>query len=138
MCDDLYAFDPICYKNEFIFQTSCHAGCSDLSMQTFARCIVLETLVGFSVNNNTNLLEKCSRSAQNCVKSLMPVYLPGFCILFLSSLTILPLMLVLLDSVDEENQSLVLGMRSFLTRLFGILKKSFTKIKKICITQFFI
>ena len=43
----------------------------------------------------------------------------GFVVLFLSSSIIMPLLRVILESVDAENQSLALGIRSLLTKAFG-------------------
>jgi hypothetical protein len=43
----------------------------------------------------------------------------GLGILFLSAIIILPLLRIILESVGLDNQSFALGIRSFITKLFG-------------------
>ena len=119
-CEDIYSFTPVCYKDEFLFQTPCHAGCSFSSLENkYSNCIILDELIGLHSNDSVSLLEKCSEPAHNCMSNLIYVCLTCLCILFLSSLVVMPKIRILLESVDVENQSFILGIRSFVSKLFG-------------------
>ena len=116
---DVNIFYPICYNNDFIFQTPCHAGCENFETPlNYSECRVLDLLL-----KNRNVSERtlipCPRPDKNCIGHLVLVSVAGLGILFLSSIVILPLLRIILESIGPENQSFALGIRSLLTKLFG-------------------
>lgn len=119
-CDE-NTFYPVCYSNEYLFQTPCHAGCTNTNQaQAFTNCTILSQLL----RNKTEPADQatllpCSRPDKNCIKELIFVGFVGLGILFLSSIIILPLLRILLESIGPDNQSFGLGIRSFMTKLFG-------------------
>lgn len=120
---DVNTFYPVCYKNLYLFQTPCHAGCRQNPVfNVYTKCSVLNSLILTSDQpniGNTQILSPCSRPASHCVVHLILVCLIGLAVLFMSSLVILPLLRILLESVGVENQSFALGIRSLITKLFG-------------------
>jgi hypothetical protein len=60
----------------------------------------------------------------------------GLGILFLSAIIILPLLRIILESVGLDNQSFALGIRSFITKLFGKNIDCAFKINKIFLNIF--
>jgi hypothetical protein len=120
---DSNTFYPLCYNNEYIFQTPCHAGCTsfDNSATTYSNCRVLTALLqnNASSSGGTTTLSPCSRPDKNCIGHLVIVSFAGLGILFLSSIVLLPLLRIILESIGPDNQSFALGIRSLLTKLFG-------------------
>jgi hypothetical protein len=121
---DKNIFYPLCYKKEYLFQSPCHAGCENRSdWNTYDNCSVLYSLLlnNSLVNSTTNdiKLNACDRPASHCMNNLIVVIIFGFSYLFLSSLAALPLLRIVLESVNSTNQAFALGIKSFITKLFG-------------------
>lgn len=120
-CDcDSNSFYPICYENKYLFQTPCHGGCKNLDKtnREYLNCTVLHSLLDPSVSTSV-MMKPCHRPATHCITNLIFVSLIGLAVLFLSSIVILPLLRIILESVSIENQSFALGIRSLVTKLFG-------------------
>jgi organic anion transporter 4A len=121
-CDNNF-FYPVCYENRLIFQSPCHAGCKESHLNYFHHsytgCSILEKIINNNHNQTQAFLATCSRPDRNCIGNLVLVSIFGLLILFLSSVVILPLLRIILESIGEENQSFALGIRSLLTKLFG-------------------
>jgi hypothetical protein len=114
---DSNKFDPVCYQNEYLFQTACFAGCTHVNnTNEYSNCIVLNNLINMT---QLQAIKNCKRPAEHCKSFLVLVGFIGLAILFLSAIIILPLLRIILESVDLENQSFALGIRSFITKLFG-------------------
>ena len=120
-CDcDSNRFYPVCYKEKYLFQTPCFAGCkTQIENNKYKDCIVLEKLIKINETQEKPYLRECSRPASHCKNNLVIVGFIGLAVLFLSAIIILPLLRVILESVSLENQSFALGIRSFITKLFG-------------------
>lgn len=120
-CDcDSNRFYPVCYENKYLFQTPCFAGCkTQTSNKEYTDCSVLENLINVNRTQEVSVLRECSRPAKHCKANLVVVGFIGLAVLFLSAIIILPLLRVILESVSLENQSFALGIRSFITKLFG-------------------
>jgi hypothetical protein len=108
-------FQPLCYQNNFMFQSACHAGCTT---KNYDNCTIMNLLLNKTESKN-NALTECSRPAKHCLTNLIIACLFGFITLFLSSIIIIPLLRIILDS-SKENQAFALGIRSMTTKLFGI------------------
>ncbi|CAF0861891.1 unnamed protein product [Brachionus calyciflorus] len=114
MCDT-HSFYPLCHKNKFIFQSPCHAGCLKFSKpNNFFKCLGIDSYLNQSI-----FLQPCSRPNNYCTLNLIGISMNGLVVLFLSSIVILPILRIILESIDVENQSFALGIRSLINRLFG-------------------
>lgn len=117
---DVNTFYPVCYKNSYIFQTPCHAGCTKFTRPNiYSKCMVLELFLKNEYNDSTALLP-CQRPTPYCISNLVLVSLIGLAVLFLSSIVILPVLRIILESINVENQSFALGIRSLITKLLGL------------------
>lgn len=125
VCDP-NTYYPVCYKNLYLFQTPCYAGCTNsLNNRHFTDCSVLDLLIMSNMTTNTtndfesNRLTVCARPNPRGYRNLAFISVFGFSILFLSSIIILPVLRVILESVSAENQSFALGIRSLVNKTFG-------------------
>lgn len=120
VCDS-NTFYPVCHKNVFIFQTPCHAGCTKFTRPNlYSKCSVLDSYLSLNgLNETSTSLTPCQRPTPHCISNLVLVSFIGLGVLFLSSIVILPILRIILESVDEENQSFALGIRSLVTKLLG-------------------
>jgi hypothetical protein len=141
---DSNSFYPMCYRKEFLFQTPCHAGCRHFSYRDgYTDCVVLNALIASHshvYSTTTTVLPynatttppsssqppvhhayfgTCTRPARHCMLNLVIVSAVGLLVLFLSSIVLLPILRIILESVNPENQSFALGIRSLITKLFG-------------------
>ena len=118
-CDPM-AYKFLCYKTEYMFASSCYAGCtSELNNGTeYSNCYLLNNLAMLTISDNVTL-QKCSHPANQCVLRLVVVCIFGFLVLFLSSVTLMPILKIILGCVEVESQSFALGIRSLVTKLFG-------------------
>lgn len=109
-------YEPVCFKEKYIFQSSCFAGCLQKNGSTYLKCAQLET-----IENTTHSLAVvgCSRPANQCKHSLIIVSLGCTIVLSLSTIVIIPILKVILSCVNEDNQSFALGIRSLVNKLFG-------------------
>lgn len=116
---DSNKFNPVCYNTKYLFQTPCFAGCTFYSNNKYSNCSILEDLINIDRKNDVTFLKDCTRPAPQCRTTLVIVAFIGLAVLFLSAIIILPLLRIILESVSLENQSFALGIRSFITKLFG-------------------
>lgn len=135
MCNcDMNTFYPVCYNSEYLFPSPCFAGCRKiLSADKFYDCKVLKSLLKSPRGPNStsssltladtilenSVLQPCPRPNPRGVRNLVLVSFVGFAILFLSSIVIMPILRVILESISKDNQSFALGIRSLVNKLFG-------------------
>lgn len=123
---DPNTYYPVCYKNLYLFQTPCHAGCTAVTVNVkdhygFTDCSVLDSLLTTTANNASYnpSIYPCPRPNPRGYRNLAFISAFGFSILFLSSIIILPVLRVILESVSTENQSFALGIRSLVNKTLG-------------------
>jgi organic anion transporter 4A len=115
---DPNAFNPVCYKTDYIFISQCYAGCTTKIDGKSSSCHVLNYLAKLEDAEGVQL-STCSRPAAHCTVRLIIVCFVGFIVLFMSSIILMPILKIILGCVDVESQSFALGIRSFVTKLFG-------------------
>ena len=90
----------------------------EITHREYLNCTVLYSLLDQSISTPV-IMKPCHRPATQCLTNLVFVSLIGLAVLFLSSIVILPLLRIILESVSIDNQSFALGIRSLVTKLFG-------------------
>jgi organic anion transporter 4A len=117
---DPSSYNFLCYKSDYVFASSCYAGCTTelVNGTEYSNCLLLNNLANLTISDNVKL-EQCSRPANECILRLVIVCVFGLLVLFLSSVILMPILKIILGCVEVESQSFALGIRSLVTKLFG-------------------
>lgn len=114
---DLGQVEPVCGINGLTYFSACHAGCTARSNYTNCACIKAPENSSSSGVTMTPVATfgSCSRQCSNVV----PFMVLLFFMTFVVAITQMPLFMVVLRSVEEEERSFALGMQFVIFRLFA-------------------
>uniref|UniRef100_A0A182QCG1 Kazal-like domain-containing protein n=2 Tax=Cellia TaxID=44534 RepID=A0A182QCG1_9DIPT len=136
----MYDVEPVCGNNGLTYFSPCHAGCTAFSSSSnYTNCACVQA----NVTNNNNIYrgaEGTQAQALNAHEAfaevtVVPVATAGVCntpcrtiypflillffMTFVVASTQMPLLMIVLRSVSEEERSFALGMQFVIFRLFG-------------------
>ncbi|XP_050084289.1 solute carrier organic anion transporter family member 4A1 [Anopheles aquasalis] len=134
----MYDVEPVCGNNGLTYFSPCHAGCTAFSSSSnYTNCACVQTNV---TNNVYRGVEGAQAQALNAHENfaevtVVPVATAGVCntpcrtiypflillffMTFVVASTQMPLLMIVLRSVSEEERSFALGMQFVIFRLFG-------------------
>ena len=104
-CSNL-AFNPVCGSDSIMYLSPCHAGCSSFN-SNFTNCACIDGGSARRVNCST----ECSH--------LIPFVIIMFVNIFITFITLNPVVIATMRSVPERERSLAIGLRLFISQLAG-------------------
>ncbi|XP_043213019.1 solute carrier organic anion transporter family member 5A1-like isoform X2 [Amphibalanus amphitrite] len=122
-CDcDRNEVEPVCGTNGLTYFSPCHAGCTTYSAESnYTNCACINE----AGNSSSQYAEitmvpvatpgSCSRACSNA----LPFMVLLFFMTFVVAITQMPLLMIVLRSVDEEERAFALGMQFVIFRLFA-------------------
>ncbi|RNA33432.1 solute carrier organic anion transporter family member 4A1 [Brachionus plicatilis] len=120
-CDCANQFEPVCIQTTFddstnVFQSACHAGCATPNVDNqFQNC---ECLMNNLRLNETVSNLNCLKGLK-CWKSLVINGITAFLIVFFTAMSIIPHLKTLLGCVDQNDQSVALGIKNSIAVILG-------------------
>ncbi|BES92605.1 Organic anion [Nesidiocoris tenuis] len=116
--------EPVCGNNGLTYFSPCHAGCTALSSRSnYTNCACIHGKV-----SNLSLLEfaevtvvpvATAGPCNSACHTIFPFLILLFFMTFIVAITQMPLLMIVLRSVNEEERSFALGMQFVIFRLFG-------------------
>jgi organic anion transporter 4A len=117
-CDNIY--DPVCFINNskiLTYQSPCHAGCTSYASRSqYTDCACL-TGLGNSTANYISI-SSCD-SAIKCTTFMLIGIAGALIIVFFSGAAVIPHLKAMLGSLETEQQSFGLGIKTGITRILG-------------------
>ncbi|CAO1319586.1 unnamed protein product [Diamesa serratosioi] len=128
--------EPVCGNNGLTYFSPCHAGCTKSSSSNYTDCACVQNNAtkiysgmggaeAHALNANEDFAEvtvipvatsgKCNAPC----RTIFPFLILLFFMTFLVASTQMPLLMIVLRSVSEEERSFALGMQFVIFRLFG-------------------
>ncbi|CRK86366.1 CLUMA_CG000192, isoform A [Clunio marinus] len=130
--------EPVCGNNGLTYFSPCHAGCTSSSSSNYSNCACVHTNVtkkqvyegadgaqAHALNSDVDFQEVTVipvATAGPCYKpcrTIFPFLILLFFMTFIVASTQMPLLMIVLRSVSEEERSFALGMQFVIFRLFG-------------------
>ncbi|XP_030762294.1 solute carrier organic anion transporter family member 5A1-like [Sitophilus oryzae] len=125
--------EPVCGNNGLTYFSPCHAGCTSILSSNYTNCACIHG--NMSLKNNSSLNYASPLDSGYSEVTIVPVATAGPCnsqchtiypflillffMTFIVAITQMPLLMIVLRSVDEEERSFALGMQFVIFRLFG-------------------
>lgn len=126
--------EPVCGNNGLTYFSPCHAGCTALSSRSnYTNCACIHG--NLSAPRSGALVSRPAAEADFAEVTVVPVATAGPCnsschtiypflillffMTFVVAITQMPLLMIVLRSVEEEERSFALGMQFVIFRLFG-------------------
>ncbi|XP_076262246.1 solute carrier organic anion transporter family member 5A1-like [Rhynchophorus ferrugineus] len=125
--------EPVCGNNGLTYFSPCHAGCTSILSSNYTNCACIHG--NMSLRNNSSLNYASQLENAYSEVTIVPVATAGPCnsqchtiypflillffMTFIVAITQMPLLMIVLRSVDEEERSFALGMQFVIFRLFG-------------------
>ncbi|ENN80246.1 hypothetical protein YQE_03241, partial [Dendroctonus ponderosae] len=125
--------EPVCGNNGLTYFSPCHAGCTSILSSNYTNCACIHGNMslknGSSINYASPLENDFSEvtivpvaTAGPCnsqCHTIYPFLILLFFMTFIVAITQMPLLMIVLRSVSEEERSFALGMQFVIFRLFG-------------------
>ncbi|XP_001605896.2 solute carrier organic anion transporter family member 5A1 isoform X1 [Nasonia vitripennis] len=118
--------EPVCGNNGLTYFSPCHAGCTAFSSKSnFTNCACIHgnlTVVPPAAPEFAEVTVVPVATAGPCTspcKTIFPFLILLFFMTFVVAVTQMPLLMIVLRSVSEEERSFALGMQFVIFRLFG-------------------
>ncbi|KAK0158530.1 hypothetical protein PV328_009522 [Microctonus aethiopoides] len=118
--------EPVCGNNGLTYFSPCHAGCTTFSSKSnFTNCACIPgnlTILRPAVAEFAEVTAVPVATAGPCTspcKTIFPFLILLFFMTFVVAVTQMPLLMIVLRSVSEEERSFALGMQFVIFRLFG-------------------
>ncbi|XP_015110439.1 solute carrier organic anion transporter family member 5A1 [Diachasma alloeum] len=118
--------EPVCGNNGLTYFSPCHAGCTAFSSKSnFTNCACIHgnlTMLSPAANEFAEVTAIPVATAGPCTspcKTIFPFLILLFFMTFVVAVTQMPLLMIVLRSVSEEERSFALGMQFVIFRLFG-------------------
>ncbi|KAJ0182431.1 hypothetical protein K1T71_001800 [Dendrolimus kikuchii] len=134
--------EPVCGNNGLTYFSPCHAGCAEFSRSNYTKCACVHENsrdMGLGVSAVVNGAKASALTASELREysevTVVPVATAGACnppcttifpflvllffMTFVVAVTQMPLLMIVLRSVSEEERSFALGMQFVIFRLFG-------------------
>lgn len=122
--------EPVCGNNGLTYFSPCHAGCTSILSSNYTNCScihgrnmgLLSSVTTSSANKYAEVTVVPVATAGPCNSSCQTIY-PFLILLFFMTFIVagtqMPLLMIVLRSVNEEERSFALGMQFVIFRLFG-------------------
>ncbi|CAH1153544.1 unnamed protein product [Phaedon cochleariae] len=127
--------EPVCGNNGLTYFSPCHAGCTSILSSNYTNCACIHgnMTVKDGVSSPLSIASQVESTylevtvvpvatAGPCNSSCHTIYpflILLFCMTFIVAITQMPLLMIVLRSVNEEERSFALGMQFVIFRLFG-------------------
>ncbi|XP_058810362.1 solute carrier organic anion transporter family member 5A1 [Phymastichus coffea] len=118
--------EPVCGNNGLTYFSPCHAGCTAFSSKSnFTNCACIHgnlTVIPPAAPEFAEVTVVPVATAGPCTspcKTIFPFLILLFFMTFIVAITQMPLLMIVLRSVSEEERSFALGMQFVIFRLFG-------------------
>ncbi|XP_022915157.1 solute carrier organic anion transporter family member 3A1-like [Onthophagus taurus] len=124
--------EPVCGNNGLTYFSPCHAGCTSILRSNYTNCACIHgnmSLIGgttsamsISRDDYAEVTVVPVATAGPCNSSCHTIYpflILLFFMTFIVAITQMPLLMIVLRSVSEEERSFALGMQFVIFRLFG-------------------
>ncbi|XP_012149135.1 solute carrier organic anion transporter family member 3A1 isoform X4 [Megachile rotundata] len=118
--------EPVCGNNGLTYFSPCHAGCTAFSSKSnFTNCACIHgnlTLLPPAAPEFAEVTVVPVATAGPCTspcRTIFPFLILLFFMTFIVAITQMPLLMIVLRSVSEEERSFALGMQFVIFRLFG-------------------
>ncbi|XP_044582152.1 solute carrier organic anion transporter family member 5A1 isoform X1 [Cotesia glomerata] len=114
--------EPVCGNNGLTYFSPCHAGCTDFSSKSnFTNCACIHGNLAMPrlPAEVTAIPVATSGPCTSPCKTIFPFLILLFFMTFVVAVTQMPLLMIVLRSVGEEERSFALGMQFVIFRLFG-------------------
>ncbi|XP_066155367.1 solute carrier organic anion transporter family member 3A1-like isoform X1 [Euwallacea fornicatus] len=124
--------EPVCGNNGLTYFSPCHAGCKSIFASNYTNCACINE--NMSLKNGSSI-NYASVESDFSEVTIVPVATAGPCnsqchtiypflillffMTFIVAITQMPLLMIVLRSVNEEERSFALGMQFVIFRLFG-------------------
>ncbi|XP_058818484.1 solute carrier organic anion transporter family member 5A1 [Topomyia yanbarensis] len=133
----MYDVEPVCGNNGLTYFSPCHAGCTAFSSSSnYTNCACVQTNVTRVYTGAEGAQAQALNAHENFAEvTVVPVATAGVCnkpcrtiypflillffMTFVVASTQMPLLMIVLRSVSEEERSFALGMQFVIFRLFG-------------------
>ncbi|KAK9737336.1 Organic Anion Transporter Polypeptide (OATP) family [Popillia japonica] len=125
--------EPVCGNNGLTYFSPCHAGCTSILRSNYTNCACIHANISFI--GGTSSAVTLARENEYAEVTVVPVATAGPCnsschtiypflillffMTFIVAVTQMPLLMIVLRSVNEEERSFALGMQFVIFRLFG-------------------
>ncbi|XP_018566773.1 solute carrier organic anion transporter family member 5A1 [Anoplophora glabripennis] len=126
--------EPVCGNNGLTYFSPCHAGCTSILSSNYTNCACIHG--NMSLKDGTSTLNYAAQvESEYAEVTVVPVATAGPCnsschtiypflillffMTFIVAVTQMPLLMIVLRSVSEEERSFALGMQFVIFRLFG-------------------
>ncbi|KAF3424423.1 hypothetical protein E2986_11215 [Frieseomelitta varia] len=118
--------EPVCGNNGLTYFSPCHAGCTAFSSKSnFTNCACIHgnlTMLPPAAPEFAEVTVVPVATAGPCTspcRTIFPFLILLFFMTFIVAITQMPLLMIVLRSVSEEERSFALGMQFVIFRLFG-------------------
>ncbi|XP_034253759.1 solute carrier organic anion transporter family member 5A1, partial [Thrips palmi] len=118
--------EPVCGINGLTYFSPCHAGCRELSSRTnYTSCACIDGNIPSAAGTGNRFAEvtvvpvATAGPCSSPCKTIFPFLILLFFMTFVVAVTQMPLLMIVLRSVNEEERSFALGMQFVIFRLFG-------------------
>ncbi|XP_014616606.1 PREDICTED: solute carrier organic anion transporter family member 5A1 isoform X2 [Polistes canadensis] len=118
--------EPVCGNNGLTYFSPCHAGCTAFSSKSnFTNCACIHgnlTMLPPAAPEFAEVTVVPVATAGPCIspcRTIFPFLILLFFMTFIVAVTQMPLLMIVLRSVSEEERSFALGMQFVIFRLFG-------------------
>lgn len=116
--------EPVCGNNGLTYFSPCYAGCTAFSSRSnYTNCACvhgnLSVLTAADFAEVTVVPVATAGPCNSACRTIFPFLILLFFMTFVVAVTQMPLLMIVLRSVDEEERSFALGMQFVIFRLFG-------------------
>ncbi|XP_072402735.1 solute carrier organic anion transporter family member 3A1-like [Diabrotica undecimpunctata] len=127
--------EPVCGNNGLTYFSPCHAGCTSILSTNYTNCACIHGNVTIKDGVTSSISIASQLESEYAEVTVVPVATAGPCnsschtiypflillffMTFIVAVTQMPLLMIVLRSVNEEERSFALGMQFVIFRLFG-------------------
>uniref|UniRef100_U5ERZ1 Putative organic anion transporter n=1 Tax=Corethrella appendiculata TaxID=1370023 RepID=U5ERZ1_9DIPT len=132
----MYDVEPVCGNNGLTYFSPCHAGCTAFSSSNYTNCACVHANITANIYTGAEGTRAEALNSNDFAEvTVVPVATAGVCnkpcrtiypflillffMTFIVAATQMPLLMIVLRSVSEEERSFALGMQFVIFRLFG-------------------
>ncbi|XP_060516350.1 solute carrier organic anion transporter family member 3A1-like isoform X2 [Cylas formicarius] len=124
--------EPVCGNNGLTYFSPCHAGCTSILSSNYTNCACIHGNITLRNSSSINFAPPESDYSEVTIvpvatagpcnsqcHTIYPFLILLFFMTFIVAITQMPLLMIVLRSVSEEERSFALGMQFVIFRLFG-------------------
>lgn len=119
---DINDVHPVCGANGLTYFSPCHAGCTSLTSDNYTDCACVGREEGPGGSGDDWVTKVPVATAGPCnihCKMIFPFMVLLFFMTLMVAITQMPVLMVVLRSVEEEEKAFALGIQFVIFRLFG-------------------